>query len=208
MYTLQDVNKLYDDYNKEYFEGSLPKVRIFFNGRIKRSMGYFDRMHNSLALSKRFLTNEFIPQALEDTLLHEMIHVWQVKVLGLNGDHRKTFHTMANTIRIMSNGAHNIKTLFNANNYYTKDATLSKYRYYRIKYNTRRVTIASVTKYQVKSFTKTQRFYRIPIDYDLPRFSNFRTWKAFLENKGTLVEKIGNKITKVPKDHLFNVYMG
>ena len=106
---MRDLYALYNKYNQEIFNGQLPAISLKYNGRIKRCMGYYNSGRKEIDISKVFLTDKYIPSALDDTLIHEMIHAWQDLVLHIPGDHRKTFHQMA---RYANTFGHQIATKF------------------------------------------------------------------------------------------------
>jgi len=84
------LSYLYDEYNKILFSGSLPKCRIKFVALAKNFHGkahakvkankYADYL---ITMAKFNINNS---KKLIDTLVHEMIHIWQYNMVNKTGD--------------------------------------------------------------------------------------------------------------------------
>jgi predicted SprT family Zn-dependent metalloprotease len=71
-----DLQLLFARLNYEFFNGGVPDCRIRYNERFSNSTGRISYARNPLAIElspKHFRQH---PEALEETLLHEMIHAW------------------------------------------------------------------------------------------------------------------------------------
>lgn len=198
MLTNVDLENKFDEYNKQFFDGQLSKVKIEFNGRIKRCMGYYMPTENRIAISKVFLKGIYSDDAIWDTLVHEMIHVYQYQVLKIPGDHRSTFKAKMRQINSQS-GMH-IATRFDPSLYAVAKNTetgKTQYLYYRLKINRTVSRIQQVEKTQIKRFSRTQRYYRVPENVSVPNTQSFKAWKRFLEHDCIPVERRGNVISKL-----------
>ena len=69
---IADLERMFDIYNREYFEGRLPKVRIRYSKRMMVAGGYFPQK-KEIRISEKYHT--FFPDEVYDTLKHEMIHL-------------------------------------------------------------------------------------------------------------------------------------
>jgi predicted SprT family Zn-dependent metalloprotease len=69
-----DLQLLFARLNNEYFAGELPTHRIAYNARFSNVAGRITYKPALIELSPKHF--EAHPEALRDTLLHEMIHGW------------------------------------------------------------------------------------------------------------------------------------
>jgi SprT-like family/Protein of unknown function (DUF2786) len=75
MLTLDNLYRLYRDYNRRFFDSALPVVELEYSEKLTRAAGLFDIEKSQIRLSAPMLSDQ--EQATKDTLLHEMIHVAQ-----------------------------------------------------------------------------------------------------------------------------------
>lgn len=76
----QELNELYDLLNQRYWEDKLPKVPVRWSERMHALAGQYWRSKKrgwEIVLSVPYHTH--FPEEVEDTLKHEMIHVWMHK---------------------------------------------------------------------------------------------------------------------------------
>ncbi|MDQ2663411.1 MAG: SprT-like domain-containing protein [Candidatus Eremiobacteraeota bacterium] len=74
--TETDLQLLFAELNNLHFNGEVPACRIRYNARFSNSAGRITYSAKPLLIElspKHFRAN---PEALRDTLLHEMIHAW------------------------------------------------------------------------------------------------------------------------------------
>jgi hypothetical protein len=75
---MQDIFKLFDEYNKKYFFNQLPFVDIFIEEETEGNCwGWFDSCHDDTSEPCIIIRADLREEYLEDTILHEMIHLWQ-----------------------------------------------------------------------------------------------------------------------------------
>jgi predicted SprT family Zn-dependent metalloprotease len=74
--------------NNEFFGGEIPTHRIAYNGRFSNLAGRITYKPPLIELSPKHFEKH--PEALRDTLLHEMIHAW-LHALGQNPGHGAAF---------------------------------------------------------------------------------------------------------------------
>jgi hypothetical protein len=84
---------LYDRYNKEFFDGTLPFVDIVVQ-KLEDAYGYTYDEGFGVYIE---LANDLSDQDMHDTLLHEMVHVWQI-VTNRKLGHGRNFKRKAKTI--------------------------------------------------------------------------------------------------------------
>ena len=79
---LLKIKKLWQKYNKEYFNNKLSDIDIKWMKQNKRlsTLAYYNRLKNQIAINKRLLKNKEI---LNKVLLHEMCHQ---AVVDIDGD--------------------------------------------------------------------------------------------------------------------------
>jgi len=83
-----ELQLLFAQYNNEFFGGEIPAHRIAFNGRFGNLAGRITYKPPLIELSSRHFEKH--PEALRETLLHEMIHAW-LFARGLNPGHTAIF---------------------------------------------------------------------------------------------------------------------
>ncbi len=93
--------------NYEFFNGEVPDCRIRYNERFSNSAGRttYGRDPMSIELSPKHFRRH--PEALGETLLHEMIHAWcyaKFRTPGTVRDSRKSFESAAWVRFITSSG--------------------------------------------------------------------------------------------------------
>lgn len=71
-----ELQRMFDIYNKEYFDGKLPRMKVRYSRRMLVAGGYFPEKRE-IRISRRYHT--FFPDEVYDTLKHEMIHVIHFK---------------------------------------------------------------------------------------------------------------------------------
>jgi predicted SprT family Zn-dependent metalloprotease len=74
--------------NNEHFGGEIPAHRIAYNGRFSNVAGRITYKPPLIELSRKHF--ERAPDALQETLLHEMIHAW-LFARGVNPGHTGAF---------------------------------------------------------------------------------------------------------------------
>ncbi|PKK82458.1 MAG: hypothetical protein CVT49_13545 [candidate division Zixibacteria bacterium HGW-Zixibacteria-1] len=82
------LDSMYDDFNREYFGGKLPKATISYSGRMLTA-GSYTPGRNEIKIGRKY--HEIFPEEIADTLKHEMIHV-------INQSHDRRFKAMADKI--------------------------------------------------------------------------------------------------------------
>ena len=87
--TKEAIKDQYDRYNAAYFGGELPKCRFYLIrekagpfGRYTRLIGRNGKMEGRIWISKQVRWNE---EALQETIVHEMIHHYLQAVKGKRG---------------------------------------------------------------------------------------------------------------------------
>lgn len=83
-----ELQLLFAQYNFLYFDGEIPAFRIAYNGRFSNLAGRITYKPPLIELSPKHLRGK--PDALRETLLHEMIHAW-LHARGENPGHTPTF---------------------------------------------------------------------------------------------------------------------
>jgi predicted SprT family Zn-dependent metalloprotease len=71
-----DLQLLFARLNYEYFNGEIPDCRIRYNARFSNSAGRITYTAFPLLIELSPKHFQKYPQALEETLLHEMVHAW------------------------------------------------------------------------------------------------------------------------------------
>jgi predicted SprT family Zn-dependent metalloprotease len=84
--------------NAERFGGGLPEVPLFLSGNMRRRNGHFSSHPLEIVLSRRLCTHA-APGESEQTLRHEMIHLWQ-HVQGKKPDHGAEFRAWARRLDV------------------------------------------------------------------------------------------------------------
>jgi len=70
--SLAELRRMFDIYNREYFDGKLPPVTIRYSKRMLVAGGYFPHK-KEIRISEKYHT--YFPDEVYDTLKHEMIHI-------------------------------------------------------------------------------------------------------------------------------------
>jgi predicted SprT family Zn-dependent metalloprotease len=86
--SVADLKRMFDIYNREYFDGQLPPVRIRYSKRMLVAGGYFPQKRE-ICISEKY--HKYFPDEVYDTLKHEMIHI-------INFKHDAAFKKMARRI--------------------------------------------------------------------------------------------------------------
>lgn len=82
--SLPDIESLYAEYNREYFDNELPSIEVVWSKRLATTAGRAHykfrggkRVATKIDLSyKLFKAHDFDKEKLKQTMLHEMVHVW------------------------------------------------------------------------------------------------------------------------------------
>jgi len=83
-----ELRRMFDIYNREYFDGLLPRVKIKYSKRMLVAGGYFPDK-KEIRISVKY--HALFPDEVYDTLKHEMIHIIHFK-------HDAAFRRMARRI--------------------------------------------------------------------------------------------------------------
>jgi hypothetical protein len=96
--TLQSVKYAFDEINKEVFDEGLDHPEEFYIDALDTEWGFCTREDGQgIVLG---LTNEFPSRAeFYDTLAHEMTHLFQYQILGIEPNHGKTFKVWINPMK-------------------------------------------------------------------------------------------------------------
>ena len=73
---LTDLQLLFARLNYQFFNGEVPDCRIRYNERFSNSAGRIDYAQRPMTIELSPKHFRRYPEALEETLLHEMIHAW------------------------------------------------------------------------------------------------------------------------------------
>lgn len=95
------LERLRDEFrqvNAERFGGALPEVPLFLSGAMRRRNGHFCSNPLEIVISRRLCTHATHGEA-EQTLRHEMIHLWQ-HVQGKKPDHGGEFRAWARRLDV------------------------------------------------------------------------------------------------------------
>ncbi len=95
---LERLRAEFDAVNRESFEGALPSVPLWLSGRMRRRNGHFSARPLEIVISRRLCVRGAPGQA-EQTLRHEMIHLWQ-HATGRAVDHGLEFRRMARALGV------------------------------------------------------------------------------------------------------------
>lgn len=88
--TLAELYRLFDMYNLLHFDGLLPKVKIVYSTRMLAA-GSCAPYDNEIRIGVRY--HQIFPHELEDTLIHEMIHL-------IHPGHDSAFKKMARRLGV------------------------------------------------------------------------------------------------------------
>ena len=95
---LQRLQAEFDRVNAELLEGTLPTVPLFLSGQMRRRNGHFSSHPVEIVISRRLCTHGE-PGEAEQTLRHEMVHLWQ-HATGRPVDHGRDFRRMARRLDV------------------------------------------------------------------------------------------------------------
>lgn len=95
---LERLRTEFERVNREHFGGQLPAVPLFLSGRMRSRNGHFSSHPLEIVLSRRLCTHAADGEA-EQTLRHEMIHLWQHAV-GKKPDHGREFRAWARRLGV------------------------------------------------------------------------------------------------------------
>lgn len=95
---LERLRAEFDRVNVVSFGGELPRVPLFLSGQMRRRNGHFSARPLEIVISRRLCTHGHEGEA-EQTLRHEMIHLWQ-HATGRPVDHRLEFRRMARQLGV------------------------------------------------------------------------------------------------------------
>ena len=112
--TINYLREKFNEYNTMFFEGKLPNCLIQITNT-KRRLGVFIYNRQSGGRVIRISRYDGLRKeiAIQTTLIHEMIHLWQNVNYG-KSDHKQTFKAMSAKIYQLSSGKYNIKRLSDA----------------------------------------------------------------------------------------------
>jgi hypothetical protein len=100
--TTQYINAKFDEFNKTYFSGEIKKVFPIVVSRTTRQLGHVTYNRATLAVSKFAISGAFnwegFEKNLDETILHEMIHVYEAQILMKTPDHSTNFIKKMNEI--------------------------------------------------------------------------------------------------------------
>jgi hypothetical protein len=97
------LERWHAELNRRHFEGALPRIRIRLSSRMTTRLGELavdaaTGRADEIAISRRHLAADR-PDEVRDTLLHEMVHQWQVEQ-GQRADHGRLFRDKARAVGI------------------------------------------------------------------------------------------------------------
>lgn len=97
------IRRIYERLNRRHFDGKLGRIEFRLSTRMQTRLGELTvdpRTHRAveIAISRRHIEHDGWVE-VEHTLLHEMIHQWQVEA-GLEPDHGPTFQQKATEVGV------------------------------------------------------------------------------------------------------------
>ena len=95
---LERMQAVFDEVNRASFGGKLPRVPIHLSRKMRRRNGHFAWQPLEIVISWR-LCAYGAPGEAEETMRHEMIHLWQY-VEGLPVDHGPVFRRAAHRLNV------------------------------------------------------------------------------------------------------------
>ena len=100
---LARLEELHEELNQRHFDGKLGPVRLRLSGRMRTRLGELTvdvggHAPLEIAISRRHIDRDG-REEVEHTLLHEMVHQWQVES-GLEADHGAAFRCKAREVGI------------------------------------------------------------------------------------------------------------
>jgi predicted metal-dependent hydrolase len=71
-----NLEPVFDDLNRKYFGGTIPKPRLSWSHQRSRStLGRYDATHGAIFISRIFDNAVYPPFVLEYVMFHEMLHI-------------------------------------------------------------------------------------------------------------------------------------
>jgi hypothetical protein len=95
---LERMQAVFDEVNRASFSGKLPRVPIHLSRKMRRRNGHFTSRPLEIVISWRLCAHG-APGEAEETMRHEMIHLWQY-VEGLPVDHGPVFRRAARRLNV------------------------------------------------------------------------------------------------------------
>lgn len=95
---LQRLAAEFERVNREHFAGALPAVPLHLSARMQRRNGHFAAHPPEIVIARRLCTHALAGEA-EQTLRHEMIHLWQHHT-GRKLDHGAEFRAWARRLDV------------------------------------------------------------------------------------------------------------
>lgn len=95
---LARMQAVFDEVNRGAFGGKLPRVPIHLSRKMKRRNGHFSSTPLEIVISWRLCVHG-LPGEAEETMRHEMIHLWQY-IEGLPVDHGPVFRRTARKLDV------------------------------------------------------------------------------------------------------------
>ena len=95
---VERMQAVFDDVNRASFAGRLPRVPIHLSRKMRRRNGHFSSHPLEIVISWRLCAHG-APGEAEETMRHEMIHLWQY-VEGLPVDHGPVFRRAAHRLNV------------------------------------------------------------------------------------------------------------
>jgi hypothetical protein len=95
---LERMQAVFDEVNRASFSGKLPRVPIHLSHKMRRRNGHFSSRPLEIVISWRLCAHG-APGEAEETMRHEMIHLWQY-VEGLPVDHGPVFRRTARRLNV------------------------------------------------------------------------------------------------------------
>jgi hypothetical protein len=95
---LERLRTEFDRVNRERFGGLLPQIPLHLSGRMRTRNGHYSRRPPEIVISRRLL-EDAQPGEAEQTLRHEMIHLWQ-HVVHAKLDHGPAFRWWARLLDV------------------------------------------------------------------------------------------------------------
>jgi len=111
--TTERLARLFAELNARHFDGALPDVPIRLSGRMRTRLGQLcldpgNRQPTEITISRRHIHRHGWAEA-EQTLLHEMVHLWQ-HGRGLPVDHGPMFRSMARAVGVAPSARRSLRT--------------------------------------------------------------------------------------------------
>ncbi len=95
---LERLRAEFERVNRDFFGGALPEVPLHLSGRMRSRNGHFSTHPLEIVISRR-LCRDAQPGESEQTLRHEMIHLWQ-HAAGKKPDHGREFRAWARRLGV------------------------------------------------------------------------------------------------------------